>query len=86
MSTKNRHVPITRPLPAVGLSETRAYRLNAGVRLMDVSCYSGISLTRLSEIERFADRARIGELEVVRETVDRIVAERKRLAKSGGAA
>lgn len=75
-------------LPPAGqpLSDIRAYRLRSGVRLIDLAVYSGISMTRASEIERFPERARAGEIEILRQTVDRIVAERERLASTGGAA
>lgn len=68
------------------LSEVRAYRLTNRVRLIDLAVYSGISMTRASEIERFPERARTGELALLRATVDRIVEERDRIERAGGAA
>lgn len=60
-------------LPA--LSELREYRLRNRVRLQDVSTYSGLSLTRLSRIERAPDLAKEEELRAHRAAVDRAARE-----------
>ena len=52
------------------LTEVRAYRLERGVTLAQVSHYSEISLVRASTLERFPEKARPGELEKLKEAAD----------------
>jgi hypothetical protein len=52
------------------LTEVRAYRLRFAVPLVQAAYHAGLSLSRASEIERFPDRARPGELKRLRGGVD----------------
>lgn len=49
----------------------REYRLRRGVPLVKAAVFADLSLARASEIERHPDRARPGELELLRAAVDR---------------
>jgi hypothetical protein len=60
------------------MTEPRAHRLRLGIPLIKAAVYADLSLARASEIERFPDRARPGELEALREAVDRAAREERR--------
>lgn len=49
----------------------REFRLRRGITLSEAARLAGLSLARASEIERFPDRARPGELERLRTAIDR---------------
>jgi hypothetical protein len=83
-NSRVRFTPRSRPLATP--SAIRVYRQHRGVRLIEVAVWSGKSLTRLSELERHPEFARTGEIKLVQDTIDHIVAERERLPLSGDAA
>lgn len=64
-SPKRKFYPASRP---------REFRLRRGVTLAEAARLAGLSLARASEIERYPDRARSGELERLRAAVDRAAA------------
>jgi len=53
----------------------REYRLRKAVTLSEAARTAGLSLYRASEVERFPDRARPGELERLRRAVDLVAKE-----------
>ena len=52
------------------LTEAREHRLRQGVTLIEAAVFGDFTLARASEIERFPERARPGELERLGEAVD----------------
>jgi hypothetical protein len=61
---------LTRTPRMFPITPVREYRLRKGVTLLEASFRAGISLTRASEIERYPDRARPGEIERLKKAVD----------------
>jgi hypothetical protein len=53
------------------LTKWRSYRLSRRIPLIRAAVFADLSLARASEIERFPERARAGELERLRAAVDR---------------
>ena len=56
------------------LTEPRRYRLERGITLSLAAFEAGTSMARASEIERYPERARPGELEALRRAVDTFAA------------
>jgi hypothetical protein len=68
-------MPVAQVLPSMTpASKWRTYRLEKGVLLSVAAMLAGLSLARASEIERFPERARPGELERLQKGVDRALA------------
>ena len=57
------------------LTAPRAHRLQSGVTLARAATLAGLSMARASEIERHPKEARAGELDRLREAVNRAAAE-----------
>lgn len=57
--------------------EARSYRLTQGVRLIEIVGRTGLSLTRVSQLERNPELARPGELQIMKTAVDEIVSARE---------
>ena len=53
-------------------TDVRLYRLSSGVRLADAARAADLTLARASEIERFPERARPGELDSLRQAIARL--------------
>ena len=58
------------------IGELRSYRLSRGITLIRVAVATGISLARASEVERFPERARPGEIDRLKRAVDELARER----------
>ena len=56
------------------ISDLRAYRLRAGVKLMTAAVHAGMSLTKASHIEREPMNASAADVKALRDAVDEIVA------------
>jgi hypothetical protein len=57
------------------LTEPRRYRLERGITLSLAAFEAGTSMARASEIERYPERARPGELEALRRAADSLAAK-----------
>jgi hypothetical protein len=63
---------------------TREYRLRRGVTLASAALAAGLPANRASLIERFPERARPGELDLLRAAVDRAASESDDARGEGG--
>lgn len=58
-------------------SPVRIVRLQAGITLQDAASEAGLTLHRASTLERYPERARGGELDRLRKSIETIAARRR---------